>query len=65
MPLFMAAGEADDSVPMSTWRFVQRLAPFLRTPGPTVLLRDTGHTIHTERPRLLAREIAAFCWDAG
>jgi hypothetical protein len=62
-PLLLATGDADDSVPMTTWTFVERLAPFLPVPGPTLYFETTGHTVHTERPRALGAETAAFLLD--
>jgi pimeloyl-ACP methyl ester carboxylesterase len=31
-----------------------------RTPGRMLMLEDTGHSIHDERPVFLAREIVRF-----
>ncbi|MBX3269251.1 MAG: hypothetical protein KF729_03265 [Sandaracinaceae bacterium] len=59
-PLLLVAGDADDLVPMTTYSFVRRLSRHLTADGPTLLLADTGHALHCERPRLLAAEIAAF-----
>ncbi len=64
-PLLLVAGDADDSMPMMTRTFVDRLAPFLGMPGATLTLRDTGHALHSERPALLAAEIDAFLDPAG
>lgn len=60
VPLLLVTGERDDGVPMQTWSFVERLAPYLTVEGSTLFLRDTGHALHSERPALLAREIEAF-----
>lgn len=54
IPLLLVTGEEDDRVPMTTYRFVRRLAPYLAMPGQTLFLEDTGHAMHSERPRFLA-----------
>ncbi|MEL6185292.1 MAG: alpha/beta hydrolase, partial [Myxococcota bacterium] len=59
-PLLLFTGEGDNSVPMATWSFIERLAPHLVMPGETLFLRDTGHAMHSERPELMAREIFRF-----
>jgi pimeloyl-ACP methyl ester carboxylesterase len=60
VPFLLIAGERDDAVPMTTYSFVERLAPHLTMPGETLFLEDTGHAMHSERPALLAEEIDAF-----
>ncbi|MFK7990345.1 MAG: alpha/beta hydrolase, partial [Sandaracinaceae bacterium] len=57
VPVMLLAGEADDAVPMQTWTFARRLSPHLGG-GQTLFLEDTGHAMHSERPSLLAREVA-------
>jgi pimeloyl-ACP methyl ester carboxylesterase len=65
IPLFLAAGEGDDRMPVSTFSFVERLAPHLDAPGDTVYFLATGHTIHSERPRALAEHVLDFFDEAG
>jgi pimeloyl-ACP methyl ester carboxylesterase len=62
-PLLLLAGEEDDSMPMSTWSFAHRLAAHLTGPGRSVFLEDTGHAMHSERPRLVGAVIWAFLRD--
>jgi pimeloyl-ACP methyl ester carboxylesterase len=59
-PLLVIAGEEDNSVPMQTHYFVDRLAPYLESPGETLFFADTGHAMHAERPQLLAESITDF-----
>lgn len=59
-PLLLFTGEDDDGIPMSTWTFIERLAPHLTMPGETLFLKSTGHAMHSERPQLMAREILSF-----
>ncbi len=59
VPLLLITGERDDSAPMPTRTFVERLAPFLEMPGRTLFFEDTGHALHAERPSMLADAIDA------
>ncbi|MCB9597983.1 MAG: alpha/beta hydrolase [Sandaracinaceae bacterium] len=65
LPLLLVTGAEDDSVPMQTFTFVERLSPHLEAPGETLFLEDTGHALHTERPALLAARIEAFALETG
>lgn len=56
-PLLLVAGDEDNGVPMQTRFFVERLAEQLTMPGETLVLEDTGHALHSERPGLLAERI--------
>lgn len=59
-PVLLMTGAEDNSVPMKTWDFVRRLSPHLEMAGQTVYLENTGHAMHSERPRLVAEHIAGF-----
>lgn len=63
VPLLLVAGRDDNSVPVKTYDFLQRLAPHLTMPGETLFFMHTGHALHSERPRLLAQEIYGFVHD--
>jgi hypothetical protein len=57
----LMAGEKDDLVFSNIYSATRALAArMLGTPGRSVFLRETGHSIHAERPRYLAGEIARF-----
>src|SRR5262249_34732876 len=52
------------------WTRTRKMAPLMRnTPGYTLYLADTGHSVHNERPNLFAGEIANFLskdsWTKG
>jgi pimeloyl-ACP methyl ester carboxylesterase len=57
----LAAGDEDDypgsNIYSATRHLAERMA---HTPGRSIFLLGTGHSIHAERPRYLAREIASF-----
>ncbi len=57
----LAAGEEDDypgsNIYSATRHLAERMA---HTPGRSLFLLGTGHSIHAERPRYLAEEIASF-----
>jgi pimeloyl-ACP methyl ester carboxylesterase len=75
-PTLLAAAEDDDwNVGPhlqweNRWSRTQDLAPLMKqTPGYTLFLPNTGHSIHNERPILFAEQIVAFLsdptWDAA
>jgi len=66
-PTLLAAAEDDDWNEgaffswENRWQRTLELAPLMvKTPGRTLLLPNTGHSIHNERPKLFARHIVAF-----
>jgi pimeloyl-ACP methyl ester carboxylesterase len=66
-PTLLAASEDDDwnEGPglhwENRWTQIRRMAPLMKnTPGYTLYLPDTGHSIHNERPILFAEQIVAF-----
>jgi len=60
VPLLLIAGDQDNAVPMQTHFFVERLAPYLETPGETLFFTQTGHALHAERPHMLATAVVGF-----
>lgn len=43
------------------WTQTRKMAPLMQnTPGQTLFLENTGHSIHNERPQFLASQIATF-----
>jgi pimeloyl-ACP methyl ester carboxylesterase len=61
VPTLLAAGEKDNydftGIHDGT-RFIGERMP--QTPGQLLLIRDTGHSIHTERPAFFASKIVEF-----
>lgn len=61
VPQLLAAGHLDNFTGSNIFDATRTLAPLMaNTPGRTLFLADTGHSIHAERPRFLAGEIARF-----
>ncbi|MFO7178047.1 MAG: alpha/beta fold hydrolase, partial [Pseudomonadota bacterium] len=57
----LAAGSEDNFIGTNIYDATRGLAVLLRNaPGEGLFLRDTGHSIHAERPGLFAEHIAAF-----
>jgi pimeloyl-ACP methyl ester carboxylesterase len=57
----LIAGAADDWQWVNIYSASRTLAALMvHTPGTSLFLSQTGHSIHFERPRFLAREIATF-----
>jgi hypothetical protein len=57
----LAAGEKDNYNYSDIYDATRQLAQkMVHTPGFSLFLHDTGHSIHAERPRFLATEIAGF-----
>lgn len=57
----LVAGKVDDYTYTGIYTGVKSVGRAMtRTPGRLLLLRDTGHSIHIERPQFLAREIVSF-----
>jgi pimeloyl-ACP methyl ester carboxylesterase len=60
-PLMLLSGKADDYSYANIYPRTREIALDLpRVPGRALLLRDTGHSIHNERPGLLATQIIDF-----
>jgi pimeloyl-ACP methyl ester carboxylesterase len=60
-PLLLLSGNADDYSYANIYPRTREIALDLpRVPGRGLLLRDTGHSIHNERPGLLATQIIDF-----
>jgi pimeloyl-ACP methyl ester carboxylesterase len=59
--MLLACGTKDDfnytNICSSTHRTAQQMT---KTPGTFLLIKDTGHSIHNERPLLFAKEILKF-----
>jgi pimeloyl-ACP methyl ester carboxylesterase len=63
---FLSAGTEDDYPGTHIYRRTRELVDLMSGVGGTSLfLRDTGHSIHRERPALFAREIDAFLNPPG
>ncbi len=59
--MLLAAGELDNNPLLGLYVPTQDLARLMvNTPGHTLFLLDTGHSIHNERPLVLARAILDF-----
>lgn len=57
----LVAGRRDDAPGAHVYRHSQELADLMvSTPGRSLFLNDTGHSIHFERPKFLANEIVKF-----
>jgi pimeloyl-ACP methyl ester carboxylesterase len=57
----LVAGREDDAPSAHIYRNSQKLAGWMvNTPGRSLFLNDTGHSIHVERPIFLAGEIVKF-----
>ncbi len=57
----LASGEEDDHEWVRIYDGTMKLGALMtQTPGRLLLLRKTGHSIHTERPQYLASEIVNF-----
>ena len=57
----LAAGEEDDRRWVKIYNGTAKLGEAMTgTPGRLLLLRNTGHSIHTERPQYFASQIATF-----
>jgi alpha-beta hydrolase superfamily lysophospholipase len=57
--LLLAAGAADDAFPEFLFSRAREVAAAMPS-ARTLFLADTGHSIHNERPRFLARRIVDF-----
>jgi len=59
--LLLVAGRRDDAPGVHIYRHTQELADHMvATPGRSLFLNDTGHSIHAERPKFLGAQIAEF-----
>jgi len=57
----LVAGEEDDHEHVRIYDGTKKLGELMtQTPGRLLLLRETGHSIHTERPQYFASEIVNF-----
>lgn len=57
----LAAGEKDNYKWANIYNATRELAEkMVKTPGRSLFLLDTGHSIHVERPRYLADQIVSF-----
>jgi len=61
VPMLLAAGAADNGIGAKIYDNTAKLAGLMvNTPGRLLQVRDTGHSIHFERPHAFAREIVKF-----
>lgn len=59
--LLLGAGDQDNTPPDKLWDNTRELAiNMINTQGSTAWFRNTGHSIHNERPAVLASQIAQF-----
>ncbi len=57
----LAAGADDDFAYANIFSATRKLAQWMvNTPGRSLFLTRTGHSMHIERPRLMARQIVDF-----
>lgn len=57
----LASGEKDDFMWAHIFQATRTLASLMsQTPGRSLFIHDTGHSIHIERPSYFAREIVSF-----
>jgi pimeloyl-ACP methyl ester carboxylesterase len=48
------------------WTRIQTMAPLMtETPGKALFLMGTGHSVHNERPKFLAKKITEFLTDSA
>jgi pimeloyl-ACP methyl ester carboxylesterase len=60
-PLLLMVGEKDDYPEVHFLSNVTNFAALLTAPAQGVLtIRDTGHSIHNERPSFLAHQVVNF-----
>jgi hypothetical protein len=61
VPMLLAAGEADNQLGVQIYDNTQNLAGAMtQVRGRLLPIKDTGHSIHIERPRYFASEIVKF-----
>lgn len=61
IPLLLASGEDDDYPYTGIYSATRSMAQkMVNTPGTTLFLKNTGHSIHDERPRYFAGKIVEF-----
>lgn len=59
--MLLATGDQDEFNFSDIYGATRTVAhKMVNTPGRAILLKDTGHSIHDERPNLFSREIAKF-----
>jgi pimeloyl-ACP methyl ester carboxylesterase len=63
-PLLLLVGEKDDYPDVHFFSNVTTLAQSLNGSGRCLTVPDTGHSIHNERPKLLAEQVLAFAPSA-
>jgi len=59
-PLLLMVGEKDDYPDVHFASYVPELAQSLSGLGKCLIVQDTGHSIHNERPYFLANQLVAF-----
>ena len=63
-PTLLGSGDQDDYKFSNIYTATRDLAGrMVNTPGRTLFLLDTGHSIHNERPHLLAQQISDFALE--
>ena len=64
-PLYIISGEKDVNIPLDYFNNVDKVTKACPdVPGRRMLLRRTGHSVHEERPDLLASHAVRFFTDA-
>lgn len=63
-PMLLMCGLDDTGGDLCRWT-QEVAAKMVNTPGQALFLATTGHSIHNERPRFLAREIVDFLWPSS
>lgn len=61
VPILLGAGAADDNIPVQIYTNTRRVAAQLSgAKGDTFFWKNTGHSVHAERPAALAQRIRDF-----
>ncbi len=60
IPMLLAAGVSDDYPFANIYSWTRDLASKMTVPGTSLFLKDTGHSIHNERPTQLAHALFDF-----
>jgi pimeloyl-ACP methyl ester carboxylesterase len=60
-PLLLLVGEKDDNTYEHFYQYVPQFAKLMNGLGQCLTVKNTGHSIHNERPFFLAQQIVKFC----
>jgi pimeloyl-ACP methyl ester carboxylesterase len=66
IPTLLIGGQKDQQLCFNLFEGVRTIAPRMAdNPGRAVYLNETGHSVHSERPKWLARRIFSFLCERG